>query len=62
MKNIHFTASHYDIHLDMKLDCTISRIFQEMFLTELETFHHLCELERTRILQSFAGYLLTGNR
>ena len=55
----------------MKLDYTISRIFQEMSLSELETLHQLCELERTQILQSlalavlkipYAGYLLSGNR
>ena len=42
-----------------------------MSLSELETLHHLCELERTQILQSYtlavrkipyAGYLLSGNR
>ena len=57
-------------HLDMKLDYTISWIFQEMSLSELETLHQLCELERTQILQSlalavlkipYAGYLLSGN-
>ena len=71
MNNTHYGAIHYDIHLDMKLDNNISRIFQEMSLTELETLHHLCELERTQILQSLAlavlkipcaGYLLSGNR
>ena len=71
MNNVHFGKIHYDIHLDMKLDYTISRIFQEMSLTELETLHQLCELERTQILQSlalavlkipYAGYLLSGNR
>ena len=55
----------------MKLDYTISRVFQEMSLTELETLHQLCELERTQILQSlalavfkipYAGYLLSGNK
>ena len=55
----------------MKLDYTISRIFQEMSLSELETLHQLCELEKTQILQSlalavlkipYAGYLLSGNR
>ena len=55
----------------MKLDYTISRIFQEMTISELETFHRLCELERTQILQSlalgvlkepYAGYLLSRNR
>ena len=67
----YFGNIHYDIHLDMKLDYTISRIFQEMSLSELETLHQLCELERTQILQSlalavlkipYAGYLLSGNR
>ena len=71
MNRTYFGAIHYDIHLDMKLDYTISRIFQEMSLTELETLHQLCELERTQILQSlalavlkipYAGYLLSGNR
>ena len=72
LKNrLFFFAIHYDIHLDMKLDYTISRIFQEMSLSELETLHQLCELERTQILQSlalavlkipYAGYLLSGNR
>ena len=71
MNNTYFDNIHYDIHLNMKLDYTISRIFQEMSLSELETLHQLCELERTQILQSlslavskipYAGYLLSGNR
>ena len=71
MTTTYFGNIHYDIHLDMKLDYTISRIFQEMSLSELETLHQLCELERTQILQSlafavlkipYAGYLLSGNR
>ena len=42
-----------------------------MSLSESETLHQLCELERTQILQSlalavlkipYAGYLLSGNR
>ena len=42
-----------------------------MSLTELETLHQLCELERTQILQSlalavlkipYAGYSLSGNK
>ena len=68
MNNTHFGAIHYDLHLDMKLDYTINRIFQEMPLTEFETLHQLSELERTQILQSIAlavlkipnaGYLLS---
>ena len=71
MNKTYFGAIHFDIHLDMKLDYIISRIFQEMTLSELETLHQLCELERTHILQSlalavlkipYAGYLLSGNR
>ena len=71
MNNTQFDAIHYDIHFDMKLDNTINRIFQEMSLTELETLHQLCELERTQSLQSlelavfkipYAGYLMLGNR
>ena len=55
----------------MKLDYTISRVFQELSLAELETLHQLCELERTQILQSLAQavlkipcarYLLSGYR
>ena len=53
----------------MKLDYTISRILQEMSLSELETLHQRCELNRTQILQSLAlavvkirytGYSLSG--
>ena len=71
MNRTHFGAIHYDMHLDLKLDYTISRIFQEMSLSELVTLHQLCELEKTQILQSlalavqkipYAGYLLPGNR
>ena len=54
MNNTYIGNIHYDIHLDMKLDYTISRIFQERSLSELETLHQLCELERTQILQSLA--------
>ena len=35
MKNTYFGAIHYEIHLDMKLDYTIGRNFQN--LTELDT-------------------------
>ena len=71
MNKTYFGAILYDIHLDMKLGNTISRIFQEMTLLELETLQQLCELERTQILQSlalavvkipYAAYLLSGNR
>ena len=71
MNNKFFGAIHFDIHLDKKLGYTISRIFQEMSKSELETLHHLCKIERTQRLQSlalavlkltYAGYLLTGNR
>ena len=71
MNNTYFGAIHYDIHLDIKLDYTISRIYQEMSRSELETLHQLCEMETTQILQSlalavlkilYAGYLLSGIR
>ena len=71
MNSTYFGNIHYDIHLDMKLDYTISRFFQEMSFSELETLHQLCEIERTQILQSLAlavlktpdaGYLSSGNR
>ena len=51
MNKTYFGAIHDDIHSYMKLDYTISRIFQEMSLSELETLHQLCELERTQTLQ-----------
>ena len=54
MNSTYFGAIYYDIHLDMKLEYTISRIFQEMSLSDLETLHQLCDLERTQILQSLA--------
>ena len=71
MNNTNFVAIQYDIHLDMNLDYTISRFFHKMSLTEFETLHQLCELERTQILQllalavlksPYAEYLLSGNR
>ena len=46
MNSTYFGNIHYDIHLNMKLDYTISRIFQEMSHSELETLHQLFELER----------------
>ena len=52
MNNTYFGANHYDIHLDMKLHN--KKNSQEMSLSELETLHHLCEIERTQILQSIA--------
>ena len=67
----YFGAIHYHIFLEMKFDYTITRTFQEMSLSKLETLHHLCELERTQTLQAlalavlkipYAGYLLSGNR
>ena len=71
MNNIFFGATRYEIHLDIKLDYTLSSTFQELSLTELETLHQLCEIERKQILLSLAlavlkihhaGYLLSGNR
>ena len=51
MNNTYFGYIHYNIYLDMKLDYTISRTLQEMSLSELETLHQLCELERTQNLK-----------
>ena len=47
MNRKYFGAIHYDIHTDLKLEYTISRIFQAISLSELETLHQLCEFERT---------------
>ena len=52
MNSTYFGKIHYDIYLDMKLDYTISRIFREMSLSELEILHQLCELERTQITRT----------
>ena len=49
MSHTYFGAVHYDIDLDMKLDNTIGRVFQENSLSGLETLHHVCEIERTKI-------------
>ena len=54
MNNTYFSTIHYDVRLDMKLDYTISRIFQEMSLSELETLHQLCDFERTQTVKSLA--------
>ena len=50
MNSTDFGAIHYDIHLDMELDCTISIISQEMSLSELETLDQFCEIGRTQFL------------
>ena len=39
MNNTYFDAIHYVIHLDIKLDYTISRFIQELSISELETLH-----------------------
>ena len=56
MNHTNFGAIHYDIHLDMKFDYTISRLFSKMWLSELNTtsLHHLCELEIKQLLQSLS--------
>ena len=54
MSNTYFSSIHYDIFLDMKLDYTMIKFFQDLSLSELETLHHLCEPERTQISQSLA--------
>ena len=68
MNKNYFGAFHYDIHIYMKLGYTISRIFPERSPSELETLHHLCELEQTQVLQlpalavvkiPYAGYLMS---
>ena len=37
----YFGAIHYDIYLDMKLNCTPSWIFQELLLSELQKLQSL---------------------
>ena len=62
MNSTYFGFIHYDIHLDMKLDYTISRIFQEMSLSELERTQILQSLALAVLKIPYAGYLLSGNR
>ena len=45
MNRAYFGAIHYDKHLDMKLDNTKSRIFHEIFFSELETLHSYVNLK-----------------
>ena len=40
MSNTYFSSIHYDIFLDMKLDYTMIKFFQDLSLSELETLHH----------------------
>ena len=47
----YFAAIHCNFHLDLKLDYTITRSFQEDLLSEYETQHNLYEIERTYRLQ-----------
>ena len=71
MNNTNFVAIYYDIHLDLKLDYTVSRTLQEISISKIETPLLLCEFERTPILRSlalavlktpYAGCFLSGNR
>ena len=62
-------AVSYDIHLNMKLGFFISRIYQEISLSEFETLYHLCGSKTAQILYHsrlkknlYAGHLLSGNR
>ena len=41
MNNTYFGATHHVYNLDMRLNYTISRIFQEISLSELETLDQL---------------------
>ena len=50
MNNTYFGAIYHDNDLDMKLDYTVSRIFQGMSLSEIETLQN----DRAQFLQSLA--------
>ena len=41
MNNTHFGATHYDIHLDMKLDYTIGRIFKDGYFKDIKDYIYL---------------------
>ena len=66
----YFGTTNFNIQLDLKFDYTTCGFFPEMSLSELETLHQLCELDRTKILQSlvlavlkmpYAGNLFSKN-
>ena len=66
-----FATIDYDAQKNTKIDFTIIHVFKSMTVQELNTFHTVCELERTQLLtvlamsvksSQLAGFLLTGNR
>ena len=61
-----FATLDYDAHINTKIDFTINHVFKSLTVQELNTFHTVCELERTQLLTilamsvknpQFAGFL-----
>ena len=55
MNSTYFGNIHYDIHLDKKIDYKISRIFQEMSLSELETTRQFTYVGYKKLLKTFTA-------
>ena len=51
-----FGALDNDAHLNTKIGYSINYIFKPMTFQELNTKHHMCELERTYLLNKLAKY------
>ena len=65
-----FATVDYDAHKITKIDYSITHLIISISIPELITIHHICELERTKLLTIIAmcvqnpqstGYLLTEN-
>ena len=66
-----FGTLDYDVQIKTKIDFSVNHVFISMSIPELNTIHHICELEPTQLLTiiamsvenpQLAAYLLTGNR
>ena len=66
-----FATIDYDAHVNTKNDYANNHVFKTMTVSELNTLHTVCELERIQLLTilamsvknpQLAGFLLTQNR
>ena len=66
-----FATIDYETQINTKIDYAINHVFKTMTVSELNTLHTVCELERTQLLTilamsvknpQLAGFLLTQNR
>ena len=47
-------ASHYEAHINTKIDYSINHVFKSMSVAELDTLHTICEVEHTQLLTTLA--------